>query len=221
MTTLPIILIVLWTYPIVSLILLRLTKNKPTIRKRIFNVSFILTGLSFFSLLTNISTTLSQLDWVLFSSIYFSTSLVLWWTQFQINKPLKIIGVFIMIFTFGLGYILGTVGVLGVDFIVDEFNTPTQEYLGDGLIYKESSLENGIHYFRGKRVEIYRTISWFPIIEWRIRKKEYFSLFSPGSHLKADYRPTEKKIFLSLYTCKKWSQDLQKTNWSDTLNLGQ
>jgi hypothetical protein len=94
MTTLLIILIVLWTYPIVSLILLRLTKNKPTIRKRIFNVSFILTGLSFFSLLTNISTTLTQLDWVLFSSIYFSTSLVLWWTQFQINKPLKIIGVF-------------------------------------------------------------------------------------------------------------------------------
>jgi hypothetical protein len=198
-----------------------LTKNKPTVRKRIFYVSFILTGLSFFSLLTNISTTISELDWIIVSSIYFSIALVLCWTQFQTKKPLKIIGVIFIIFTFGLGYILGTVGELGVDFVFAEFKTDTEKYLGDGLIYKESSLEYGFHDFRGKRVEIYRTISWFPIIEWRTRKKEYFSLFSPGSHLTADYRPTENKIFLSLYTSKGWWQDLQKTSWSDTLNLGQ
>ena len=195
MTSWLIILFGLWTYPIISSILLRLTKNKPTVRKQIFYVSFILTGLSLLSLLTNISTTLSELDWLLVSSIYFSASLVLWWTQFQTNKFLKIIGVIIMVFTFGLGYISGTVGALGVGFVVAEYETDTEKWLGDGLIYKETSLGNAISDYRGKRVEIYKTISWFPIIEWRTYKKEYFNLITYGNKLTVDYKPTENKIF--------------------------
>jgi hypothetical protein len=201
------------------LILLRQTKDKPVIRKRVFYVSFLLTGLSLFGLLTNISTTLSALDWILVSSCYLTVSFVLWWTQFQGNKLLKILGILAMIFIFGLGYLLGTIGALGVAFAVGEYETDTERWLGDGLIYKESSLGNAISDYRGKRVEIYKTISWMPIVEWRIQKKEYFNFITYGNKLNIDYQPTENKIYLS--TSSLTGKDRHTERWADTLILGQ
>ncbi len=215
MTTLLIILFGLWIYPIICLILLWVTKNKSTVRKRLFYVAFILTGLTLFGLLTNVSTTLSELDWILVSIIYFSVSLVLWWTQFQTNKLLKIMGVISMIFIFGLGYFFGTVGVLGVGFVVSEYETDIEKWLGDGLIYKEFALGNAISDYRGKRIELYKTISWMPIIEWRIQKKEYFNLIT--KNLTIDYKPNENKICLSASIL--WSKDRLSETWTDTLYL--
>lgn len=124
-----------------------------------------------------------------------------------------------MAFTFGLGYISGTVGALGVGFVVAEYDTDTEKWLGDGLIYKETSLGNAISDYRGKRVEIYKTISWFPILEWRTQKKEYFNLITYGNKLTVEYKPTENKIFLS--TSMLWGKDKHTENWADTLILGQ
>ena len=97
-----IVLIGLWTYPIISFVVIRLTKNRLKLRKQIIIVSSILTVLAFLGLLTNISTTLSALDWVIVSTIYLTISLVLVWTQFQKNKILKVIGIIAMIFVFGM-----------------------------------------------------------------------------------------------------------------------
>jgi hypothetical protein len=215
-----IILFGLLAYPIISLNLLRLTKNKPTVRKRLFYASFILTGLSLFGLFTDISTTFSAINWILVSSIYFSVSLVLWWTQFQTNKPLKIIGFILMIFIFGLGYTSGTVGALGVGFIVAEYETDTEKRLSDNLIYKEFNLGNVFsdYEYRGRRVEIYKTISWMPIVEWQIQKKEYMNFAAPPNKLTVDYKSTENKIYLS---ASQLSSKDSTENWADTLMLGQ
>lgn len=218
MTTYLIILIGLWTYPIISFIILWLTKNRLVLRRQLIIASVFLTVLAFFGLATNISTTLSELDWLVVSTIYLSISLALAWTQSQKNKILKVFGFIAMVLVFSVGYLLGTIGALGVGFAVGEYDTEYEEWLGDGIIYKESTSGNAISDHRGKKVEIYRTISWLPLIEWRTDVKEYEEYIAiETTPLTVDYKPEYNKIYLS---ASMWQeQDNKYLTWSDTLTI--
>jgi len=216
MTTFLIILIGLWTYPIISFIVLWLTKNRLELRRQLIIASSILTALAFFGLATNISTTLSELDWLIVSTIYLTISLTLAWTQFQKNKILKVFGIIAMVLVFGVGYLSGTIGALGVGFVVGEYNTEYEEWLGGGIIYKESTLGNAVSDHRGKKVEIYKTISWLPLIEWRREVKEYKEYITiMTTPLTIDYKPENNKIYLSASMW--WEHDKKNIIWADTL----
>jgi len=216
MTTFLIILIGLWTYPIISFIVLWLTKNRLELRRQLIIASSILTALAFFGLATNISTTLSELDWLIVSTIYLTISLTLAWTQFQKNKILKVFGIIAMVLVFGVGYLSGTIGALGVGFVVGEYDTEYEEWLGGGIIYKESTLGNAVSDHRGKKVEIYKTISWLPLIEWRREVKEYKEYITiMTTPLTIDYKPENNKIYLSASMW--WEHDKKNITWADTL----
>lgn len=214
-----IILFALWAYPIISLLFFFATKNRLGLRKKVFTASCILTTLSILSLLTDISTTLSELDWIILSTIYFTISFGLMWTQFQRNKLLKILGGVSLFVVFSFGYLSGTIGALGVGFIVGEHDTEYEKWLGNGIIYKESLLGNAISDERGKKVELYKTITWLPIIEWKIQKKihtEYLRCVSTPSTI--NYNPKDNKIYLS---GSMWiEQDNKHVYWNDTLAVG-
>lgn len=218
MTIFLIILIGLWTYPVISFIVLWLTENRLVLRRQLIIASVFLTVLAFFGLATNISTTLSELDWLVVSTIYLSISLALAWTQSQKNKILKVFGFIAMVLVFSVGYLSGTIGILGVAFVVGEYDTEYEEWLGDGIIYKESTSGNAISDHRGKKVEIYRTISWLPAIEWRTELKEYEEYIPiETTPLNINYKPEENKIYLSASV---WSeQDKKYLTWSDTLTI--
>jgi len=216
MTTFLIILIGLWTYPIISFIVLWLTKNRLELRRQLIIASSILTALAFFGLATNISTTLSELDWLIVSTIYLTISLTLAWTQFQKNKILKVFGIIAMVLVFGVGYLSGTIGALGVGFVVGEYDTEYEEWLGGGIIYKESTLGNAVSDHRGKKVEIYKTISWLPLIEWRTEVKEYKEYITiMTTPLTIVYKPEDNKIYLSASMW--WEHDKKNIIWADTL----
>jgi len=207
----------LWTYPIITYFLFRLTSKRLIIRKYIFITTVAVAILCILGLLTNISTTVSEFDWLFITSFYFLTCLTLWWTQFQLNKVVKIIGVIIMFIVFGLGYFSSTVGALGVGFVTAEYETDREKWLDNGVIYKELTLGNAISDHRGKKVEINKTIKWFPVIEWRLQDKTYNNLITYGNSLTVDYKPEKKKIYLSVST--KWGKDNKIYNWGDTLYL--
>lgn len=218
MTAFLIILIGLWTYPVISFLVLGLTKNRLKLRRQLIITSTILTALAFFGLLTNISTTLSELDWLIVSTIYLTISLSLAWTQFQNNQILKVFGIVAMVLVFGVGYLSGTIGALGVGFVVGEYDTEYEKWLGDGIVYKESSLGNAVSDHRGKKVEIYRTIPWLPLIEWRTEVKEYKEYITiMTTPLTIDYKSEDNKIYLSASMW--WEYDKKYINWTDTLSI--
>ncbi len=218
MTTWLIIIFGLWTYPVISLILLWLTKKKPDRRKQIFYSLSIMTVLAFLGMATHISTTLSELDWLILSSFYFTVSFALLWTQFQTRKVIKIFGAFLIFFVLGVGYLSGTVGALGVGFIIGNYETAYEKWYDDGIIYKETSIGNAISDVRGKKVEIYKTLKWFPFIEWRVKNKEYYSsvtyLTTP---LTVDCKPDKEEIILTA----KYDRDKgnKQEMWTDTLRI--
>jgi hypothetical protein len=218
MTTWLITLIALWTYPIVSFIVIRLTRNKPKIRKRIIWYLILTNLIAAFGLLTNISTTLKELDWVIVTSFYFTICFLLWLGFQQKNTIVKILSVLVMVCVFGIGYLSGTIGALGVGFVTAEYDTRIEMWLGDGIIYKETTLGNAVSDYRGKRVEIYKTIPWLPLIEWRTEKKVYKNYITyMTSPLTVKYKPEEKKIYLSASMW--WQNEHKQVEWSDTLSI--
>jgi len=121
-----------------------------------------------------------------------------------------------MVLVFGVGYLSGTIGALGVGFVVGEYDTEYEEWLGGGIIYKESTLGNAVSDHRGKKVEIYKTISWLPLIEWRREVKEYKEYITiMTTPLTIDYKPENNKIYLSASMW--WEHDKKNITWADTL----
>ena len=215
MTEWLIILIALWTYPIIEYLLFFLTKKKIDLRKKIFKVIFIISVLAIVGLLTKISTTITELDWIIITIPFLAVTILLWWSQFQKSRIIKITGIIAMIFVFGIGYLSGTVGALGVGFVIEEFETSNEIWLDNGLIYKETSLGNAISDYRGKRVEIYRTIKWLPLIEWQVTSKEYFNLMVYGQPLNINYNSVNQELYLDIE--KQWGDSTYY--WNDTLRF--
>ncbi len=119
-----------------------------------------------------------------------------------------------MVLVFGIGYLSSTIGILGVGLVLGDYETSCEKYLSKNLIYKETTLGNATSNFRGKRVEIYKTISWLPIVEWRILNKEYYNGTPNLNRLNVVYRADEKVIYLNV---KEISAG--KMVWVDTLHL--
>ena len=214
-----IILFSLWTYPILVYILARLAKNRILFKNRLIKTTLIVTGFSIMGLITNISTTIKAIDWILITSIYFSVCLFLWLSYIHKNRILKVLAIIGMVGVYSIGYLSGTVGALGVGFVSAEYDTKVEKWIGNGLIYKETTLGNAISDYRGKRVEIFKTISWLPILEWRILNKEYYNFITYGNVLKVDYHSDTKTIYLS--ASEYWGKNHELKTWSDTLRLVQ
>lgn len=219
MSTWLITLMALWTFPIFGYIALRLTRKRLDARRKIIKICFALNTLAAFGLLTTISTTRKEIDWIIVSSLYLTPCILLWFANECGNKLIKVVTTITMIGLFGIGYFSGTVGALGVGFVTAEYSPRVEKWLGDGTIYKETLLGNAISDYRGKRIEIYKTIPWLPILEWRIIKKEYFNLITYAQELTIDYKPDQQKIYLS--SAMPWGKDRREVSWSDILSLNE
>ena len=99
-----------------------------------------------------ISTIVPLLDWILITLPFLSISCLLWLTQYQSRKIIKIVSVISMIIVFGIGYILSTIGLLGLGFIVAEYEPNRRIKLSANLEYRETWLGNALSDHRGKEI---------------------------------------------------------------------
>ena len=211
-------LISLLTFPIIGFLIFYLTRERLEVRKEILMTFFVINLLAVFGLVTNISTTMTALDWIILSTFYLTISTLLWVLFGLKNKIIKVASAIIMFCVFGLGYVSATVGALGVGFITGDYTPQIEKNLGNGIIYKETSLGNALSDYRRKRVEIFKTIPWLPIIEWRIVNKTYESnIVIMTTPLIVNYKPDERKIYLS--ASMRWGYEQTQEKWSDTIVL--
>lgn len=207
------ILIAFLTYPILAYNVAKNVSTRPTLRSNIIKWLIGITLLVILAFYLNISTTTPIVDWVFFTIPLFTISYLLWLTQFQNNKPVKIFGVVIMIPIFGLGYLLSTVGILGLAFMVSDYDPTRRIELSNNLEYRETSIGNAISARRGRRCEVFEKMSWFPLIERRIVSKEN-NLFYRDS-IQVQYDKKSQQVYLKM----RYRELKQYKNWKDTLYL--
>ena len=209
------VLIALWTYPIITFIIVKIANNKSQFKRTVIISTATITILTLLGLAFKVSTTIKLIDWIALTSVYFSVCLTLWYCFFSKMKLIKILSILGMVIVFGIGYLSSTFGILGVGFVLGEYDTSCETRISKNLIYKETPLGNAISDYRGKRVEIYKTISWLPIIEWKILNKEYYNVIPYLNRLNVDYHPETKTIYLNVEEISAGKIE----NWVDTLKL--
>ena len=138
------VLIALLTYPIITFIIVKIAINKSQFKRAVNISTAIITILTLLGLVFNVSTTIKLIDWIALTSTYFSVCLILWYFFFSKMKLIKILSILGMVVVFGIGYISSTFGILGVGFVLGEYDTSVETRISKNLIYKETSLGNAI-----------------------------------------------------------------------------
>ena len=209
------LVIALWTYPILAFVLMKSVSKKEKIKNRLLKWLVEITVLVVISFLFKFSTIIPLLDWILFTIPFLLISCLLWLTQFQSNKLIKIIGIIFMVVVFGVGYLLSTVGLLGLGFIVAEYEPNRKMELSNNLEYRETWLGNAISDHRGKRFEVYQQIGWLPIMERRIACKENYNLIVYPDSINVQFDDLNHKVYLNTNQRKRNHEQI----WNDTLYL--
>lgn len=95
-----IILIAIWTYPILGFLLFRFTKSDEVIRKRVIAPVIGLSISAVIGYLIKVSTTSTELDWLFFTIPYLLISIFLWWAFYHNTKAIKFLAIFGMALIF-------------------------------------------------------------------------------------------------------------------------
>ncbi len=166
---------------------------------------------------TQTITIFDNLNYFLAAFTFFVFSYFLWLALYNTDKIVKSVVKVTILSVFGFGGILATLGCIFL-LIYSIETTPFQNFwIADNLIYKEWNLGSGPDPDeRMKRIEIFKTYRWCPIIAKRIQIREYENWegnLSP--RLEARYRVKTKKIYLTNsiqvlpFTYKPWTDSIQ------------
>lgn len=212
------ITITLLTYPVLTYFLVRQTMRSEKIQKRISLVLLTILLLTVIGILTQTITIFANLNYFLATFIYFIVSYFLWLTFIHTDKIAKLLIKISMFSIFSLGGILATLGFFFLLILSTEL-TPIQDiWVADNLIYKERNIGSGPDpSVRLKRIEVYKTYDWCPIIAQRIQNKEYDDWEGNlGTLLETKYNVETKKLYL---TNSMLNLSDKYKRWTDSLKI--
>lgn len=197
MSTWIITLAALWIYPILTYYLSSWGQSNNKLKIISFATLTVLSVMTLF-LISDISTTSLEIDWILLTSYYFGICFILWRVVRTKSIILRVFGYTLMTLVFGIGYISGTIGALGVGFVTAEFVPREEKEIESGLTYKETGLGNAISDNRGVRIEIYRHYKYLPFLEKRISTNEYYGFVLAKYDVIDTYDRDAKTLYLTL-----------------------
>ncbi|WP_462264853.1 hypothetical protein [Mucilaginibacter sp.] len=163
----------LFTYPILALFFIRLTKNHKKLRKTWIIVLFILSAIILFCISVKISTVSENFNFFLCTIIYLTISVILFWAYTVKNIILKITAALTMLMVFGIGYLSSTIGLLGLGFIIADLDADRTIQISDDIIFRQYNLGNALSDNRDARVSVYKLYKWLPGIQRNIFSRQY------------------------------------------------
>jgi len=124
-------------------------------------------------LLTKISTASIEVNWIILAILHLAICFFLWVGRQQNNKIVNVVSVLVMVVVFGIGYLLSTIGILGLGFITAEYEPSKCLRINNSTVYKEYGVGNATTSWGGTRVCLYTNFSWFPFFERQFFEKGY------------------------------------------------
>lgn len=185
-----IILIALWVFPILAVI-----ASRSILKKRVLSISLYLASVIIFGVISGLSTRWDELDCFLIFTLYFSLlTLLLHFYSFK-NIVVKVLAGFLLAFSLIVGYVSGSVGLLGVGLILNDFKVERTVYLSGDLVYKQYSLGSAPGDYRGIKLSIVKRPVWLPGLEYNVFTKTY-----NREYLSPHYSPTNTAAYPTLYS---------------------
>jgi hypothetical protein len=203
-------------YPILGRIYVKQTSKNSKSPKRVAWALSIISILVLLGLLTHIVTISQNLNWFLVTSIYLTISVLLWLTQSNTKRIVKNTGTMLQFAIFGFGYLAATFGFLFILLTSWDLDTDQRKWLTDNLIYKERNIGQGLDpSVRIKKVEIYKTVQFLPLLAYRIQSKIYEEWDFPlKKDLDVTYSAKDQTVYLTSVV-----HGYKVFSFSDTINL--
>lgn len=210
------ILLALWFYPTISYWIIKKTKDKPVVRKKYFKIISFATFLVILGFQTKIYAISSIINWAALTIPFLLLCSLLWVTREFKQKGFRIFGLISMVIVFGFGFLLSTVGLLGLMFVLGDYQPSITKPISENLTYSETWLGNAISNDRGRRYEVHQQINWLPILKRQVACKEVFHhRFYHKDSTTVIFDLEEEKLFISVIPNDKSDMGI----WNDTLNL--
>ncbi len=206
----------LWLCPILAWATIRFSKDRLRLRRKVLIVALSLTLLTILALAVGVSTTIQAINWILLANIYFTICLLSWLSIYSKKWFTILPGA---IFGFGailIGYILGSVGIIGLGFIVGGATPNEEAILQDRFIYREIPLGNAVSDHRGATIVLSRNVPLVPFeyVVWETTYVDNFNLYlSTRKYIVLD--ASEGKLIIN--TEADTSRHLDA--WRDTLDF--
>ncbi|QJD79911.1 MraY family glycosyltransferase [Spirosoma rhododendri] len=207
--------------PIIGMILVKVNRNRPDRQKMLARVSVGTLAFVSLALFTNVSTSSDAIDCVFLGLFYLAICVLLWLGTSKKNKVSLIFSSVLLVILFGLSCLFSTIGILGLAFIVGEFEPSRSVRINGSTLYREYGRGNATTATGGSEVSLFTSFRWFPFVERKFFSKQYISGFattndnkqkrfttpenSPinntptfyGTHFKLTYDTTKNDLILS------------------------
>jgi hypothetical protein len=105
--------------PIIGLALVKGSKHRPDQQKKLMRVSVGVLAFVSLALFVDVSTSSDAADWLFLGLFHLAVCVLLWLGTSLKNKVSSIFSTILLVFVFGLSYLLSTIGLLGLAFIMD------------------------------------------------------------------------------------------------------
>ncbi|NDV69091.1 hypothetical protein [Dysgonomonas sp. 25] len=213
-------IIILIVYPLIGLWLVNLTERKPKAKKRLLVVLFSVSFFGIAGFLTGISTISLLVDLLFLSALYMVIPVLLWKISYSKKKWLGILGILSFVGFYIVSFFVGFVALIAM--VAGNYIPDLDRKINGGYSYKETHLGAAVSNYRGRRIEIYKTIPFLPFLERKVAEKEYYtnSSFSDSFPLSEDmiieYDARREEFHLSVSPEDKESE---YSNWKDTIPL--
>jgi len=167
-------------YPIVAWFISDYNDRFSTKYLKIIFSFLLIDFLIIFGLIIHIITISFNLNWFLFTSIYFTVSFLLFFKQKETKKSIKVLQLIFRNLVFGSGYLISTIGFLFILIGSYELEPVQYKWLSKDLLYIEQNIGSGPDpSISLKKIEIYKKVRLFPILCYRIEKITYDDLDFP------------------------------------------
>lgn len=163
--------------PIIGMVLVKGNRNHPDRQKLLARVSVGTLAFVSLALFTNVSTSSDAVDWVFLGLFYLAVCVLLWLGTSGKNKISLIFSSVLLVILFGLSYFFSTMGLLGVAFIVGEFEPSRSVRINGSTLYREYGRGNATTATGGTEVSLSTSFWWFPFVEREFFSKQYISGF--------------------------------------------
>lgn len=218
MNTILIITGAAWIYPMLSLMIVRMTSEHIPLRRKIFLVASGIVLLTIFCMLLGICTRSSYFNVWMVTNIYFVLCMGLWWLFFGPYEIPRVLAGFVLCGMLGMVYLEYTLGSVKRSSYIIDWSLAAEAWAGKRISVKAFRTNVGDFYTKsGLRVEVHKTVPFLSFLQYKVCEREYAQSLAFCGKVEARYNEEKGEVYMAVIA--PWGIDTHTMEWGDTIQL--
>lgn len=205
-----------WIYPVLSLMVVRMTSEHIPLRRKIFLISLASVLLTALCMMLGICTRSSYFNVWMVTNFYFVVYMGLWWQALRPDSIARVVAILVLFFILPIGYLFGTMYVTGRS--GGNYNSfLAAEAWANKRISIKAYRGSSYYLIGGLHVEVHKTVPFLPVLQYKVYEQDYHHSLAYCGKLEARYDAHKQELYMTVIA--PWGMDTHTTDWGDTIKL--